>query len=120
MPIRLRLTLWFSVLLALSLLALSVAVYLLMSHELLSNLDGSLTDQIHQANASISVNDTRVSVPHADDLTDGPIVPEVVVSRNHKVIAGALPDTLDDWLAGQNLGLGHARIQSVADFRVGL
>ncbi len=90
MSIRLRLTLWYSFVLAALLIVLGVAIYTLLSNNLLSNIDTQLTstaDEILGASRIRSFsNILQVVIPDELDIFRAAGVGVIVIDRNQTIV----------------------------------
>lgn len=109
MSIRLRLTLWYSLVLAVMLIALGAGIYTTLSNNLRLNVDAQLTDTAERILSASRVrqfsNILQVDVPEELDIFKAPGVAVVVIDNDHQVVrksrnVGAFnepfdPDALD-------------------------
>ena len=104
MSIRLRLTLWYSFVLAVLLIALGVGIYTILSNSLRSNIDAQLAetaDQILRASEVRQFSDIlQVDVPEELDIFRASGVGVVVIDNQHTVVrksrnVGAFSDAFD-------------------------
>lgn len=125
-PIRLRLTLWYTGLLAVALFLFSGTVYLVMSRTLVTNMDTSLRQRIHQVMPVLSVVNGQVRVPAAAGDLDGPFIPLAVVSPSGQIIEGPFPPRLHHWFLRhasslqstmqiQSVGAHHFAVTAIQD-----
>jgi hypothetical protein len=82
LPVRLRLTLWYTALLAGALVLFSGTVYVLMSRSLVSNLDVSLQQRVNQIIPSLDVANGHVTMPQPAEQPDTPFIPVVLLTRS--------------------------------------
>jgi signal transduction histidine kinase len=118
LPIRARLTLWYGGLLAAALLIFAGAVYLVMAGALQANLDASLRSRVAQLRTAIKLEDGRLAYPRAEEQTDEPLVPDVILRPSGRVFVGNLPATLRPSLTRRQLPrLPGLQFASVGDLR---
>lgn len=98
LPIRLRLTLWYSALLAGAMLLFSLTVYLVMANALVGNLDTTLKDRIRQVTLETRYQNGHLTLPSHEEQTDIPAIPTVLLSPSGHVQQGRLPPGLAPWL----------------------
>lgn len=99
LPVRARLTLWYTALLAGGLLLFSSTVYLLMSRSLLSNLDVSLHQRVNQVMPTVDVRNGRVRLPRPGEQPDTPFIPAILLDRSGQPVGGLPPAPLRSRLA---------------------
>lgn len=99
LPVRIRLTLWYTALLAGALLLFSGTVYLLMSRSLVSNLDVSLQQRINQIMPTVDVANGQVRLPMPGEQPDAPFIPAILLTPSGQPMSGTLPPILSQWLA---------------------
>jgi signal transduction histidine kinase len=119
LPFRLKLTIWYSALLASALILFSTAVYLLMAHALLDNLNASLRVRADQVATSAEVRSGQLGLSHRDEQSEGQFIPAALLGSTGRITSGPAPPSLQTWLAshGDWLRPGfHAT--GVADFQV--
>lgn len=121
LPFRLKLTLWYSAILAGAVVLLSVAVYLLMARALQENLNAALRARTDQVATSREVAEGHFTLAHEQDDTEKTYIPAVLLSPSGHIRAGQPPSNLQVWLRGHRNALRpgfHA--QSVGNLQVGL
>jgi signal transduction histidine kinase len=119
LPFRLKLTIWYSTLLAGAVILFSTAVYLLMAHALLDNLNASLRVRADQVGRSADVRNGQLGLSHRDEQSEGQFIPAALLGSTGRITSGPAPASLNSWLAshGDWLRPGfHAT--GVADFQV--
>lgn len=99
LPIRLRLTLWYSALLAGALLLFSGTVYAVMADTLVNNLDASLHGRITQVAATVDISNGHLSLPGGGEQGDTPFIPTVLLTPAGHLVSGLLPPALRHWLS---------------------
>jgi signal transduction histidine kinase len=98
LPIRLRLTLWYSALLAGALLLFSVIIYLVMAQALVGNLDTSLRDRIRAVQVEVKKVSGRLTIPGGEEQTDEPAVPVILLTPSGRILRGGAPPSVSLWL----------------------
>lgn len=118
LPVRLRLTLWYTALLAVALVLFAASVYLLMSHSLLTNLDSSLRTRIDQLQPSLEVTHGQVHLPSAGEDVDAPYIPSALISASGHPRSGPLPSAFVSWLRQNRASLPPSfHADTVGDLR---
>jgi signal transduction histidine kinase len=103
LPIRVRLTLWYSALLASALLLFSLTVYIITVKTLTSNLDSSLTQRISHIETVVEVRNGQLTLPHGEEQADEPLIPTTLFSPSGRLLLGSLPAVARSWIAGHPL-----------------
>jgi signal transduction histidine kinase len=99
MPVRLRLTLWYSALLAAALILFAGSVYALMSRSLMINLDTSLHQRVNQLIPSVDVANGRIRLPQAGEEPDTPYIPAALLGLSGRPVSGNVPAAITTWLS---------------------
>lgn len=117
-PARLRLTLWYVVLLMGALLLFAGSVYVLMSRSLLTNLDSSLRGRIAQIAPSVQVVNNQVHRTPPDEDASTPYIPAALISASGHPISGILPKPFRLWLRQNGSSLPNSFLAAtVGDLR---
>jgi signal transduction histidine kinase len=118
-PVRLRLTLWYVVLLATGLVVFAGGVYLLLSRSLVTNLDTGLQTALNQTVAAITMRHGHISLLSAAEDVDPPYIPVTLVAPTGRTISGDFPHTLRVWMRHNVASLpSHLGTQSVSGLRI--
>jgi signal transduction histidine kinase len=99
LPFRLKLTIWYSTLLAGAVILFSTTVYLLMAHALLGNLNASLHARADQVAASAEVRQGHLGLSRREEQAEGQFIPAALLASSGRVAAGQVPPSLHTWLA---------------------
>lgn len=102
MPLRVRLTLWYTILLAGALIVFSTVVFLLVSRELTSDLNASLRQRLSQIRLEVDDSTTRLTRSSVADQMAGSAIPPILLSPSGRVIFGRPPPAVRTWLASQH------------------
>lgn len=98
LPIRLRLTLWYTALLAGALLLFSGTVYAVMASTLVTNLDSTLQQRLAQAHLKVNDAGGRLTLPGGEEQTDISAIPLVLLSPSGRILVGGLPPDAGLWV----------------------
>lgn len=120
LPVRLRLTLWYSALLAGALVLFAASVYLVVNRSLTSNLDASLHERINQLVPLVDVSNHRPHLLANGEDPDAPYIPAVLLTPSRQPVGTQPPGPLRSWLRS-----GHApqargfTITTLGNLRIG-
>lgn len=121
LPVRLRLTLWYTVLLLAALLLFSGVVYALMTNTLVSNVDSSLRQRVTQVEATVEVANGRLTLPGSGEPVDGPFIPAAIISADSQGVSGPVPAVLHRWLVRRGLNLPTGlQVEGMGGLRVAM
>lgn len=111
LPITLRITVWYSGLLAGALLLFSLTVYLLMADTLVGNLDTSLQERVSQVATTVDVRGGQIALPVRGDGTDSPAIPAAIRAPSGRAVGYPVPGVIRAWL-GAHPGAFGDRFQA--------
>lgn len=119
LPVRWRLTLWYTALLLAALLLFSGTVYVLMANTLVSNLDSSLRQRVTQVDGTVEVTNGHLTLPSSAEPVDGSFVPVVLLAVGRHTPSGPVPIEIHRWLARPGLNFpAEFNAESVGALRV--
>lgn len=119
LPIRFRLTLWYSALLAAALATFSITIYLVVANILVSDLDSSLNQRMNHLQQEVAVAHGRISLPHGEEQADQPLIPAILLSPSGRVLLGTVPVDVRAWLTRHPLArLGASTLASAGAIRL--
>jgi signal transduction histidine kinase len=110
LPIRVRLTLWYTAILAGALLLFSITVYVVTNRALTRNLDSSLTQRAAHIESMIEVEHGTITLPRGEEQADEPLIPTVLFSPSGRPLLGTVPAAARGWLAAHPLTGIHGRV----------
>jgi signal transduction histidine kinase len=110
LPIRVRLTLWYSAILVGALLLFSFTVFEVTTRSLTRNLDSSLTQRATHIESAVEVEHGTITLPHGEEQADEPLIPTILFSPSGRVLLGSPPPAARAWLAGHPLARVHGDV----------
>ena len=101
LPVRVRLTLWYSILLGGALLVFAVTVYVVMADTLTGNLDASLLQRTSQLATTADVANGHLNFPSSGEQGDSQFIPAALLRPSGQLGSGAVPLVMRHWLSAQ-------------------